>query len=77
MVAVELGYYILDTGDGDVYHFLMTDEPPLGQYALRGGAWEPLIDGFYLMDKVIDGDPDVTGPMVHPPEGVPRSPIEV
>jgi hypothetical protein len=72
MVAVKLGYYVQGTGDGDVYHYLMIDEPPLGQFMLRGDEWQPLVDGFYLMDKIIDGDPDVIGPMANPPAGVPE-----
>jgi hypothetical protein len=64
------GYYTQDTGDGDVYHFFMGDEPPLEQYILHGGMWEPLIDPWFLMDMVIDGQADLTGPFVDPPEGV-------
>jgi hypothetical protein len=77
MVAVKLGYYVRDTGEGDAYHYLMTAEPPLGQFILRDGAWVPLVDGFSLMDRLIDGDPDFDGPVSDPPAGVPRSPIEV
>ena len=58
MVAVKLGYYIRDTGDGDVsYYYFMNQEPPDGQYKFKGGVWKPMIDGYYLMDKIIDGDP--------------------
>jgi hypothetical protein len=67
--TAKYGYYT-DTG-GDVYHFFMAAEPPLGQFILRDGAWVLLPDPWYLMDRVIDGDPDLTGPVVDPPEGVP------
>jgi hypothetical protein len=36
-----------------------------------GERWEPLIDGYYLWDKIIDGDPDTDGPFADPPAGVP------
>ncbi len=49
----------------------MGDEPPLEQYILIDGTWEPLSDGFYLMDMVIDGNPEISGPVRDPPEGVP------
>jgi hypothetical protein len=52
-----------DTGHGDVYHYYIGDEPPLEQYILHGGKWEPLVDGYYLMDLVIDGSPELTGPV--------------
>jgi hypothetical protein len=57
----KLGYYTQDTGQ-NVYHFLMADEPPRGQYILRGGVWERLADGWYLMDLLISGAPDLSGP---------------
>ena len=66
-----IGYYVKDTGDGDLYHFFMGDEAPLKQYVLRGDRWEPLPDPWYLMDKVIDGDPEVDGPMKDPRESHP------
>jgi hypothetical protein len=74
VVDVVLGYYT--RGDSV---FAMLDEPPLGQYVLRDGAWVPLPDGFYLMDKIIDGDVDTDGPFADPPEGVPtvRLPVTV
>jgi hypothetical protein len=31
-----------------------------------GGTWEPLSDPWYLMDMVIDGTPDLTGPVKNP-----------
>jgi hypothetical protein len=78
MVAVKLGYYVQDSriggeADGQDYvsYYFMGAEPPDEQYIFRGGAWKPLIDGYYLMDKIIDGDPDVDGPFDDPPEGVP------
>jgi hypothetical protein len=84
MVAVKLGYYIRDTGDGDVRCYYMADEPPDGQFAFRGGAWVPLevyglldgarvalVDGCYVMDRLIDGDPEFDGPFDDPPSGVP------
>jgi hypothetical protein len=52
------------------YHYYMGDEPPLEQYILHGGKWEPLVDGYYLMDLVIDGSPELTGPVKNPPKGV-------
>jgi hypothetical protein len=70
--ASKLGYYTQDTGQS-VYHYFMGDEPPKGQYiyVLRDKVWEPLTDSWYLMDMVINGEPDLTGPMVNPPAGVP------
>ena len=83
MVDVKLGYYIQDDGE-DVFYYFMGAEPPLEQYALRNGVWEPLpvygiyngrlvtlVDGYYLMDKIMDGDPEVDGPFDELPEGVP------
>ena len=64
------GYYTRDTGQ-NVYHYFMGDEPPLEQYVLINNAWQPMSDGFYLMDKIIDGDPTVSGPAKYPPLGVP------
>lgn len=66
MVDVVLGYYF----SGDVV-FYMGGEPPLEQYVFRDAAWQPLPDGFYLMDKLIDGDVDLDGPVPDPPKGVP------
>jgi hypothetical protein len=66
MVVVKWGYY----SAGDVWFYLGA-EPPAGQYVFRDGAWVPLPDPFYLMDKIIDGDPDVDGPFPDPPKGVP------
>ena len=71
----KLGYYTRDTGDGDVYHYYMGDEPPLEQYRFNGSRWVPLDDGWSLMDLVIDGSPELTGPVKNPPKGVPT--IEV
>jgi hypothetical protein len=70
MATEKLGYYTQDTGQ-NVYHFYMGDEPPLEQYMLRGGTWVPLDDGWYLMDMIIDGAADLTGPVKSPPKGVP------
>jgi hypothetical protein len=61
MVAVELGYYIRDTGDGDVCYFFMTDAASGAVHASRRRVGA--VDGFYLMDKIISGDPDMTGPV--------------
>jgi hypothetical protein len=78
MVKMAQGVYVRDTGDGYTCYFAMTDEPPDGQYVLRGQKWVPLPgDGFGLMDRLITGEPDYDGPMTDPPEGVPRLPIEV
>jgi hypothetical protein len=84
VVDVEQGYYTSDSGDGDVHCFFMNGEPPSGQFAFRGGVWQPLevyglqdgrlvtlVDGYYVMDRIIDGDPDYDGPFDDPPEGVP------
>lgn len=70
----KLGYCTRDTGTY-VRHFYMGDEPPQEQYTLHGDTWVPLDDGWYLMDLVIDGTPDLTGPVKNPPAGVP--PIKV
>jgi hypothetical protein len=40
---------------------------------LHGKTWEPLGDPWYLMDMVIDGQPDLTGPVANPPRGVPSA----
>jgi len=66
----KIGYYTRDTGR-NVYHYYMGAEPPGEQYILRGQTWEPLVDGWSLMDMVIDGTPDLAGPVPDPPEGVP------
>jgi hypothetical protein len=66
MVNVALGYYTRDAGQ-DSSHFLMTAEPPSGQYVLRDGVWVPLPDPFYLMGLIISGDVDMVGPMPDPP----------
>jgi hypothetical protein len=50
----KIGYYTQDTGDGDVYHYFMGDEPPLMQYVLRGQTWELLDDPWFVMDRIID-----------------------
>lgn len=74
MVNVKRGYYRDVGGEdvgGDVYHFFMAEEPPDGQYIFRGGAWVPLVNGYYLMDRLITGDVDVDGPFDDPPKGVP------
>jgi hypothetical protein len=44
----------------------MGAEPPLEQYILIDGKWEPLSDPWYLMDMVIDGNPELTGPVKDP-----------
>jgi hypothetical protein len=72
----KIGYYTEDTGPNDddapdVFHLYMGDEPPLEQYILIKGEWRPLIDPWFLMDKIIDGNPDISDPMPDPPEGVP------
>ena len=72
----KIGYYTEDTGTNDddapdVFYFFIGDEPPLEQYILINGVWRPLIDPWFLMDKIIDGDPDIDGPTEDPPEGVP------
>lgn len=67
-VTGKLGYYIQDDGE-TVY--LMQAEPPEGQFVLHGDVWELLIDPWYLMDMIIDGNPTLSDPMVNPPEGVP------
>jgi hypothetical protein len=41
-MAGKVGYYTQDTGDGDVYHYYMGDEPPDKQYVLRSETWELL-----------------------------------
>jgi hypothetical protein len=70
MAGSKIGYYRRDTGQS-VYDFYMSEEPPLGQFLLRDGTWEPLADGYFLMDMVIDGNPELTGPVKDPPQGVP------
>ena len=63
----KIGYYTRDTGQS-VDHFYMGDEPPREQYILINNAWELLSDGWYLMDMVIDGQPDLDGPVENPPK---------
>jgi hypothetical protein len=70
MAGEKLGYYTQDTGQ-HVYRYFMGAEPPQEQYILREGVWEPLSDGFYLMDLIFDGTPDLSGPVKNPPKGVP------
>jgi hypothetical protein len=52
----------------------MGDEPPEKQYILRGETWELLADPWYLMDMIIDGQPDLADPVANPPKGVPSAP---
>jgi hypothetical protein len=59
----KLGYYVQDTGQ-NVYRFYMGAEPAEGQYIFTGGAWVPLADGWYLMDLLINGSPDLRGPFL-------------
>jgi hypothetical protein len=72
MAGSKIGYYTQD--DGEDRFYFMGDDPPLEQYILRDGAWKPLNDGYYLMDMVIDGNPELTGPVKNPPRGVPCAP---
>ena len=72
MAGSRVGYYTQDDGV-DRWHYFMGDDPPLEQYILRDGAWKPLADGYYLMDMIIDGQPDLSGPTVNPPRGVPSA----
>ena len=44
----------------------MGDEPPDEQYVFRGEVWKPLPDPWHLMDMVIDGAPDLSGPVKNP-----------
>jgi hypothetical protein len=74
MAGSKVGSYTQDTGDGDIYHYFMGDDPPLKQYVLRGKTWELLPDPWSLMDMVIDGQPDLSGPVKNPPRGVPHAP---
>ena len=72
----KIGYYTEDTGPNnddapDVFVFYMASEPPEGQFILINGAWRPLVDPWFLMDKIMDGDPEVGDPTDDPPEGVP------
>lgn len=69
----KLGFYTQDTGQ-NVYYFYMAAEPPEGQYILREGKWHPLVDGYYLMDMIINGQPDLTGPEPALPKGAPPAP---
>jgi hypothetical protein len=69
----KIGYYSQDDGVDHWYYF-MGDEPPDEQYILRDGTWKPLVDPWYLMDMIMDGNPEVSGPTVNPPRGVPRAP---
>ena len=69
----KLGYYTQDSGQ-NVYHYFMGNEPPLEQYMLHDGKSEPLSDGWYLMDMIMDGNPDLSGPVKSPPKGVPAAP---
>jgi hypothetical protein len=55
----KLGYYTQDSGQGVVSHYFMGDDPPLEQFILRGNVWKPLPDPWYLMDMVIDGNPEL------------------
>jgi hypothetical protein len=73
MASSRVGYYTQDDGE-DRFHYFMGDDPPLAQYVLRGKTWEPLPDPWSLMDMVMDGQPDLDGPVANPPRGVPRAP---
>ena len=69
----KFGYYTQDNGQ-NVYYYYMGAEPPEEQYILRERKWQPLEDGYYLMDLIINGDPDLEGPVPNPPEGAPTAP---
>ena len=76
MVKFQEGYYTESTGPTaddapDVFYYFMGGEPPDGQFILINGVWRPLIDPYFLADKLIDGDPGVGNPTDEPPEGVP------
>ena len=73
MASNRVGYYT-QVSQRYVWHYFMGDDPPLEQYILRDGAWKPLNDGYYLMDMIIDGNPEISGPFQNPPRGVPRAP---
>jgi hypothetical protein len=73
MASSRVGYYTQDDGEDRFYYF-MGDDPPLEQYILRDRVWKPLEDGYYLMDMIIDGQPDLTGPVANPHKGVPSAP---
>jgi hypothetical protein len=62
MAGSKLGYYTRDTGDGNVYYYFMGDEPPLEQYRLNGKIWVPLVDGWSVMDMLMNAQPDLDGP---------------
>ena len=72
MAGSRVGYYTQDTGQ-HVYHFFMGDDPPLEQYILHGRDWDRLVDPWYLMNMINDGQPDLTGPVANPPRGSARS----
>jgi hypothetical protein len=63
------GYYTRDTGQ-NVYPYYMGDEPPLEQYRFNGSQWVPLDDPWHLMDQIIDGSPEISGPTQDPPKRV-------
>jgi hypothetical protein len=73
MASSRVGYYTQDDGE-DRFHYYMGDDPPLKQYILRDRVWKPLEDGYYLMNMIIDGNPELTGPVKNPPRGVPSAP---
>jgi hypothetical protein len=71
----KFGYYVEDDGTA-IYYYFMGKEPPEGQYIykLLNGAWRPLKNGYFLMDMIMDGNPNLTGPTSAPPEGIPPAP---
>jgi hypothetical protein len=70
----KIGYYTQDDGE-DVTHCYMGAEPPQKQYVLReGDHWELLPDPWSIADMIMDGNPELSGPVRYPPAGVPRAP---
>lgn len=72
------GYYVSDPGvpnAGEVKVFFMAAEPPDGQYRLDGDQWVEVPDGWYLSDRLIDGDPGLSGPFAEAPNGAPPPPV--
>lgn len=56
------GYYVYEHEAGDESYYYMGTDPPKDQYLLVNGAWEPLTDGWYLMDMIIGGNVNLSSP---------------
>jgi hypothetical protein len=66
----KLVYYTRDTGQKRL-SLLHGRRTAPGAIQAERQTWVPLNDGWYLMDMIIDRNPELSGPVKNPPQGVP------